>query len=727
MAQKQENKLATVEIEDGIGYVCIDVAGEKVNTLSSAMTDRFDEILDGLQRESGLEGVVIHSGKPDNFIAGFDIEELKGFGQDPRQLRQLVERGHAQMRRFERLDVPVVAAIDGTCLGGGLEVALACDARVSADTEATSFGFPEVKLGVIPGLGGTQRLPRLIDPQLAMTMILTGKEIDATRAEMEGLVEDVVHPGILLDVAADLARRLNREGTSPVRKMSAAATIKSFFNDPTGEAVKIAAKTPARRFIFDTARDTTRKQAGDDYPAPFKAIDVIETGFRDGFDAGIEAETEAFVELVQTDVAQNLINVFFAKTELENNPGVAEGAEPYEVDKIGVLGAGLMGAGIAQVAAYKNYAVRMKDKDLEGVGWGIDYCAGLFDDLVKKHKLSEAQADVRFGNISGTTDYSGFHGCDLVIEAVFEDLGLKQQMLADIEERGHDEQVFASNTSTIPIAEIAADAERPEMVLGMHFFSPVHKMPLLEIIRTDQTSDRALKTALEVGNRMGKTCIVVDDGPGFFTSRVIGAYINEAGWVLQEGASVEEVDRAMKDFGFPVGPLKLVDEVGFDVAVKAAKTLQEAFTERWDAPQAMKKLADQGRKGRKNEWGFYEYEDGEAQQVDESVYDVLPGGRERKAVDSELVRERCWLAMLNECAFCLQEGIAQQPRDVDIGVIFGLGFPPFRGGIFRHADSVGLGSVVEQMHSLADEFGDRLRPAEILETKAEAGESFYQD
>jgi len=718
--------LVSVRTEEGIAYVRIDVEDEPVNTLSPEMTDRFDEVLGGIRREPDVEGVILYSGKEDNFIAGFDIEQLRDLRERPGEMRELIERGHRQMAEFGELDVPVVAAVDGACLGGGLEVALACDDRVAADTDATTFGCPEVKLGVIPGLGGTQRLPRQIDPQLALQMILTGKEIDPDRAEAEGLVEDVVHPGILLDVAADRVRELDRtdaEASSSDRDPLRA--LRELFDDPASEMVKLAAKTPARKFIFDTARDTTRKQAGDDYPAPYRAIDVIETGFRDGFEAGLEAEARAFVELVRTDVAKNLIEIFFAKNELENDPGYVEDAEAYDVDKIGVLGAGLMGAGIAQVAAYEDYAVRLKDKDLDGLGWGLDYCEDLFDKLVRKGMLTGPMADVKAGNIAGTTDWTGFGTCDLVVEAVFEDLDLKRRMLQEVEERGADRQVFASNTSTIPISEIAADADRPENVLGMHFFSPVHKMPLLEIIRTEQTSDRALKTALEVGNRLGKTCIVVNDGPGFFTSRVIGAYINEAGWILEEGARVEEIDSAMKDFGFPVGPMKLVDEVGFDVAVKAADTLREAFSDRWDAPTGLAALAEQGRKGRKNEWGFYHYEDEEAQGVDKSVYEVLPGGDDRKSIDPELVRERCWLAMLNECVYCLEEGIAEHPRDVDIGVIFGLGFPPFRGGVLRYADAVGLGTVVDKLHDLADEFGDRLRPADLLEEKAERGESFY--
>jgi 3-hydroxyacyl-CoA dehydrogenase/enoyl-CoA hydratase/3-hydroxybutyryl-CoA epimerase len=734
-AHSADHPLISTRIDDGIAYLCIDVDDKKVNTLSTALTDRFEEILASLQHEPELEGVVLHSGKDDNFIAGFDIDELQRLQDAPDELRALIERGHDMLEQFDDLGVPVVSAIDGSCLGGGLEVALACHGRVATTRDATSLGFPEVQLGVIPGLGGTQRLPRLIDPQLAMKMILTGKELGGDRARKEGLVDDVVHPGILLDVAADLARRLNDKGDLDRRTDSdGLKALKGFFDDPTGGMVKLAAQTPARRFIFDTARDTTRKQAGEHYPAPFEAIDVIETGFRDGFEAGIRAETDAFVELAQSDVSRNLVSIFFSKNQLDKDPIVDESVEPLDVSKVGVLGAGLMGAGIAQSAAFNGYNVRLKDKDEEGLSWGMNYISDLFDKLVRKHKLTAPMADVNMGRVSPTTEYTGFGQSDLVIEAVFEDLDLKQQVLRDVEDsRGDDagDMVFASNTSTIPISKIAEASDHPQQVLGMHFFSPVYKMPLLEIIRTDDTSDQALATALEVGRNLGKTCIVVDDGPGFFTSRVIGAYINEAGWILQEGASVDAIDNAMKDFGFPVGPLKLVDEVGFDVAVKAAATLQDAFSERWDSPTTMEALADQGRKGKKNEWGFYTYEyDADKGEVvsagtDESVYDVLPGGQNRKPVDAELIRQRCWLAMLNECAYCLQEGIAREPRDVDIGVIFGLGFPPFRGGVCRYADEVGLERIVKRMNQLAEEFGDRLRPADLLVDRADSGEPFY--
>ena len=718
MTAKSGERLATVTIDDGIAYVGLDVADESVNTLSTPMVDRFEEIIDSSLRDESVEGIVIHSLKPDNFVVGFDIEELQGYYDDPEALRALVARGHHLMERLTALEQPIVAAIHGKCLGGGLELALAAHARIATDDSETSFGLPEIMLGLIPGGGGTQRLPRLIDLSQALDMILTGRTIDAGKAKRLGLIDDLVHPGILLDVAAEKVRELaDADDTSS----SFTQNIEEAFHDP----VKLAARTPARRVIFDKARETAQKKSGGHYPALPKAIDVIETGFSEGFDAGMRAESEAFVELVQSDVAKNLMNIFFMRQEVNKDSVVDGRTRPFKVNKIGIVGAGLMGAGIAQVAGYNGYDVRLKDRDYDGLGWGMNYVHGLFDKLVSRRKMSQAEADVNFGRISGTVDYSGFKTADLVVEAVFESLELKREILADVENLDNPDQIFASNTSTIPIADIAAKAKRPEHVLGMHFFSPVYKMPLLEIIRTDKTSRKALATALAVGRDMGKTCIVVDDGPGFFTSRVIAAYINEAGWILQEGARIEDIDEAMRTFGFPVGPLKLVDEVGMDVGQKAAGVLQEAFSDRWEAPTALTALAEEGRKGRKNEHGFYDYGGQGSDVPDETVYDVLPGGQDRRRVDRELVQQRCWLAMLNECAYALEEGILRNPRDGDIGVIFGLGFPPFRGGIFRYADEVGLATVVEQMKRLADQFGDRLLPAQILIDKAKEGSSFY--
>lgn len=716
---KSSEKLVSLTLEEGIAYLCVDVKGESVNTLSTAMSERMDEILEGLKRESGLEGAVIYSAK-DDFIVGFDIKELKAFNRDPSGLDELVRDGHRLMKRFEEVGIPFVAAIDGNCLGGGLEVALACHGRVA--TERAKLGVPEVMLGLIPGAGGTQRLPRVVDLQVALDMILTGKQLNGKKAKRVGLVDEIVHPEILVEVAAQRAREINRQRDTSTGGLP----LKNLLNDPASEAMKLVAATPARRLVFNKARETVLKKTGGNYPAPLKALEVIEAGLADGFEAGLEAEAKAFVKLVHTDVAQNLINLFFMKQEVDKDPVVSKRTKPRKVQKIGVLGAGLMGAGIAQLGAFNGYTIRMKDRDNRGVGWGLNYCSDLFDKAVKYRKMTAAEADVAFGRISGTTTYDGIATSDLVIEAVFEDVGLKQSILADVEALGNKDLIFASNTSTIPIKSIAENAKRKENVLGMHFFSPVHKMPLLEIIKTDDTSSKAIATALAVGRKMGKTCIVVEDGPGFFTSRVIGAYINEAGWVLQEGSSIETIDDTMETFGFPVGPFKLVDEVGIDVGVKAAKVLGAAFEDRWDQPTALQSIADDGRKGKKNNKGFYRYSS-EDKGVDPTVYDLLPGGRDRYDLDPEIILDRVWLAMLNECAYCLQEGIASSARDIDIGVIFGLGFPPFRGGICRWADTVGIEHIVDTLNRLADTYGERLRPAQILVDMANNGTTFYTD
>ena len=719
-----------LRVEDGIAYLCVDVLEDKVNTLSTPMVERFEAILAQLRQGSPLEGVVLHSGKPDGFIAGFDIKELRERRGDPGRLAQLVQRGHALMSALEALDAPVVAAIHGPCLGGGLEVALACAGRVATDDPKTRLGLPEVMLGVIPGGGGTQRLTRLIDPQAALDMILSGGQKTARQALKLGLVDELVHPGVLLKTAAARARalRATRQAQDSGRAGRALHelqdTLHEALRSPLPQALRLVSKTPARRLLFEKARQQVMDKTKGHYPAPLKALEVMELGLAQGFEAGLRAEAAAFVELVQTPQAGHLMGLFMMQSELSKDPVVSAQVRPKPVRRLGVLGAGLMGAGIAQLAASRGYVVRLKDHDLQGLGRGLSTCRGLFDKQVKRRKLSAAEADVAMGRINAGLELEALAGVELVIEAIPEDLALKQALLRSLEAISREDQIVASNTSTLPIAQIAAYSARPERVLGMHFFSPVHKMPLLEIIRAPQTCDEAIATALAVGRALGKTCIVVADGPGFFTSRVIGAYINEAGWILQEGGRIEDIDQAMERFGFPVGPLKLVDEVGIDVGVKAGEVLKRAFEQRWDAPSGLEVIVQDGRKGRKNGRGFYGYGD-QSRGPDVSVYDLLPGGQDRRTFPEHEIASRCWLAMLNECAWCLHEGIVQTPRDIDLGVIFGLGFPPHRGGALRHADALGLERVVQDMERLADRYGERLRPAPNLAQLARQRATFY--
>jgi 3-hydroxyacyl-CoA dehydrogenase/enoyl-CoA hydratase/3-hydroxybutyryl-CoA epimerase len=705
--------------EHGIAWLALDDPAKKVNTLSSRFFAWFEEVVGGLEQEPPA-GLVILSGKPDGFVAGADLEELLAVG-DKEAVIAMLERGHDLMQRIAGLRFPTVAAIHGACLGGGLELALACRYRVATEHRKTKLGLPEVQLGLIPGLGGTQRLPRLIGVPAALDLILTGKQLDAKRARKAGLVDDTCHPADLGEAARRWAGKAREEKKSPAGGIARRAT-------------DLLAKTPlADRLIFDKARAETLAKTGGHYPAPLVAIDVVHDGLKLPLRRALDVEAGAFSELVVSDTAKSLISIFFTKNEVEARAArIAKGARP--LPQIGVLGAGFMGAGIAQVLAAKGVSIVLKDKDLAALGRGLGFCAQQLRDLVKRRRLTEVEAKGALGHIHGTVAYdASFHRLPLVIEAVFEDVKVKHGVIRETEAAAPEDLIFASNTSAIPIGRLAEASRRPENVVGMHFFSPVAKMPLVEVIRHAKTSDAAVAAVVEAGRIMGKTVIVVNDGPGFFTSRVLGTMLNEAAWMLVEGASIQQIDGAMTAWGWPVGPFALLDEVGLDVGAHVAEIVREALGERLDPPPVFARMIADKRLGRKGKRGFYVYaEDGgkkkdkekKEKPVDESVYRLI-GWQAKPITDAEIV-ERCWMQMLNETARCMEEGIITNPADVDLGVIFGFGFPPFRGGLLREADRVGLATVVERLNGYAARFGKRLEPAELLRKMARNGESFYE-
>lgn len=698
--------------DQGLAWLVLDDPGKKVNTLSSRLFEWFEEQLDRLERERPA-GLIVTSGKPDGFVAGADLEELLTV-TDKEGVIALLQRGHEAMQRLAGLPFPTVAAIHGACLGGGLELALACRFRVATEHRKTKLGLPEVQLGLIPGLGGTQRLPRLIGVPAALDLILTGKQIDARRAKKLGLVDDTCHP-------VDLTRGAVRWARSKPEKRAPAGGI-------TRRATDLIARTPvAERLIFEKARAGVLAKSGGHYPAPLVAVEVVRDGLKLPLSRALDVETGAFSELVVSETAKNLISIFFLKNTVEARAGrIARGAR--SVPKVGVLGAGFMGSGVAQVLAYKGVPVVLKDKDLPGLGRGIAFAAQEFRGLTKRRRLTEAESKLALGRIHGTVDYAALSRIDFVIEAVFEDLEIKHRVIREVEAVAPERLIFASNTSTIPIASLARASRRPENVVGMHFFSPVAKMPLLEVIRHPGSSDEAVATVAEVGRTMGKTVIVVNDGPGFFTSRVLGAMLNEAAWMLAEGADIAQVDQAMTRWGWPVGPFALLDEVGLDVSRHAGEVVRKALGDRVTAPPVIARMVDDRRLGRKSKRGFYLYEDdkgarAQGKRVDPAVYKLL-GWQARPFEDREIV-ERCWLQMLNETARCMEEGIITDPADVEIGVIFGFGFPPFRGGLLREADRQGLPWVVERLDEYAARHGRRLEPAELLRDMARRGATFH--
>lgn len=710
---------------DGVGAIVIDVPNESVNTLQQNFEHEFDHVFDQIEQDSAIQAVIIVSNKSDSFIAGADIKLLRAV-TTAQEAIELSLRGHRLLGRLETLRLPVVAAIHGACLGGGLELALACHGRIASDHPKTKLGLPEVQLGVLPGLGGTQRLPRLIGVQPALDLLLTGKQLDARRALRVGLVDEVVPAAILREVAASRALSLVAEKSNERRRPL--SNLRHWFGGHDLSELALAENPIGRRVLFGEARKKLLKKTRGNYPAPEQILDVVKVGLESSLARGLEAEAEAFGQLLVSEEAQQLMGIFFATNELKKDTGVDDPTVvPRRVEKVGILGGGLMGAGIAYVsAAVAKLPVRIKDRDAQSLQKGLTYVAQLLDERVQRRRMKRQERDVVMARVSPTTDYSGFARAQVVVEAVFEDLELKQQMVRDIEESGHREAIFASNTSSLPISKIASAARHPERVVGMHYFSPVHKMPLLEIIVTSRTAAWVTATCVALGKQQGKTVIVVNDGVGFYTSRILSPYMSEASHMLSEGVDIAKIDNALIDFGFPVGPMTLLDEVGIDVAQKVGKIMHDAFGDRMKPPEGMEKLVADQRLGRKNLRGLYRYDasDKDPRPVDEAVYELLLVKPTLEKTANEIA-QRCVLSMVNEAVHCFAEGILRSARDGDVGAIFGLGFPPFLGGPFRYADKLGAQELVLRLRHYERQFGSRFAPAPLLLQMVEHKQSFH--
>ncbi|WP_426745495.1 fatty acid oxidation complex subunit alpha FadJ [Myxococcus faecalis] len=727
----------SLQVEDGVAVVTFDLPDSAVNTLSPEVGAAFSRLLDEAEREADVKALVFISGKKDSFVAGAKIDYLQTL-KTAEEATAMSQQGQAGFDRLEAFPKPVVAAIHGACLGGGLEWALACHYRIATDSPKTTLGLPEVQLGLLPGAGGTQRLPALIGAQAALDLILTGKNVKPAKARKLGIVDEVVPVPILRAIAVQRARELAAGTLKPVRahgqglksvgkKKGLAGFFQGLANKELWAEVAFEDNPLGRKVLFDAARKQLLKKTRGKYPAPEKALRVVRTGLESGREAGLAAEAKAFGELVMSDVSKRLVEVFFATTALKKENGTSDASvKPREVKKVAVLGGGLMGGGIAYVAGVLQGAqVRVKDKDDAGVARALKQVQGILDERVKKRSLTWREAAAKQARITAGTDYSGFKSADLVIEAVFEDLKLKHRILAEVEAVTGPDAIFASNTSSIPITELAKGSKRPAQVIGMHYFSPVNKMPLLEIITHAGTADQVTATCVEVGRKQGKTVIVVNDGPGFYTSRILAPYLNEAAYLLAEGADIAALDKALVEFGFPVGPMTLLDEVGIDVAHKVSPMMEAAFGKRMVAPKALDGVVADGRLGRKSQKGFYLYENGKKKEVDPTVYGLLPHGKERKGFDASEMAERLVLQMVNEAIRCLGEGILRSARDGDVGAIFGLGFPPFLGGPFHYADARGLSEVLRKLEHYQDKLGERFTPAPLLVEMVKEGKTFY--
>jgi 3-hydroxyacyl-CoA dehydrogenase/enoyl-CoA hydratase/3-hydroxybutyryl-CoA epimerase len=704
-----------MEVENGVAILTMNLADEPVNIITREVRESMIELFDRIERDETVKGAVLISGKPDNFLAGADIQEFTRL-KDSEDAERLSREGQALVENFEKSRVPFVAAIHGACLGGGLESALACKWRIASDDARTVLGLPEVQLGLIPGAGGTQRLPRLIGLRAALDMILTSKNVRAKKALRIGLIDEMVHPAILRRTAVARALALG-EGRLKRRGRSRGTGGLLLDANPVGRGV-----------VFRKAREETQKKTHGNFPAPLAAITAVEAGLSKGIATGLREESHLFGLMAATDVSKQLIFLFFATAALKNDSGLPEGhtASPLPVHKIGIVGSGFMGAGIASVAVQKGTIVRLKDADWSHIGKAMSVVSGIVRERLTKRQISRVQYADTMSLVSGTIDYSGFANADLVIEAVFEDLDVKHTVLREVEAVVKPQAIFASNTSTIPIGSIAEVSRRPERVLGMHFFSPVNKMPLLEVIVTPRTSDSVAATAVAYGKKLGKTVIVVNDAPGFYVNRILTPYVSEAGRLLDEGVAIEVIDAALVDFGFPVGPITLLDEVGLDIAGKVGHIMFEEFGQRFAPSEALQGVINAGRFGRKSKKGFYLYDSqGRKGGVDSSVYEIFAAGREHAEIPEDDIQRRTVYAMLNEAARCLEDGIIRSPRDGDVGAVFGIGFPPFRGGPFRCMDSIGIDAFLQQLDDLNVRFPGRYEAAPILIQMARSNSRFY--
>lgn len=703
---------------NGIARLVFDYPGEKVNKISLAVLEELDTLLEGIKDNEQIKALVITSAKEGIFIAGADLKSFEGLFNDFSLAEGMIKVGHKVFNKLENLPFPSVAVINGVCLGGGMELALACTYRVVGDHAKTSLGLPETNLGIFPGWGGTQRLPRLVGLMEGLKMVLSGQPVNAKKAFKIHLADAIYSSEFIKDkFEGFLETILSAKGKKKVLAKRERKGMLSllFEKNPLGRA-----------FVYwQTKRSIIKKTKGQ-YPSPLAALDLIKCTYTLPLKKGLKKEVKAFINSMSKSFkyAPNLIYIFFNSEQMKKDPGLPEGnVRGRPIRSVGVLGAGVMGSGIAWLLSYRDIPVRLKDVAWDAVGKGFKDAWGTYKVLIKKRKLKPTQANRKFHLMSGTTDYSGFNKLDLVIEAAVENLELKHKILKELEVNVRDDAIIATNTSSLTIDELAPALKHPERLVGLHFFNPPARMPLVEIVAGSKTSQEAIQTAFDLCVQLKKTPVVVGDCSGFLVNRVFGHGFVEVMRMLEEGVPMERLDKLFLKFGLPMAPFVLADEIGNDVNLKAMKSFEKAYGIRMEVPKVLEAVNERELFGKKVGRGFYLYHNG-SKKVNPTI-STLIDVKSASTISDEDAVDRVLLAMINEAARCLEEKIVINPGYLDMAMVFGVGFPPFRGGLLRYADSIGINPLMDKFKNLESKYGARYVPCERLKVMHSGNRGFF--
>ncbi|MBN2425878.1 MAG: enoyl-CoA hydratase/isomerase family protein [Calditrichaceae bacterium] len=702
------------ELENKIGALYFDVPEEKVNKFNTPVMEELEVALKELSERNDLRALLLLSKKPDSFCAGADMMEIYNL-RDRNLAYDISRKGQNIFNYLTICPFPTIAVINGSCMGGGTEISLACTFRLVTNNIKTSIALPEINLGLIPGWGGCTRLPRLIGLQKSFDVILTGRKMDYKKAYRSGFADRIISAEWSLENAVEFAEEILNGKMKKNIKRHKSNSFMSFFleKNPIG-----------RKFLFSKAKQLILRKTGGNYPAPIMALEVMRKSYGKSFKKAFELEARTLAELIVTSISKNLVQIFLWTQEIKRENGTRnQDLTGLTIKKAGILGAGAMGGGIAYLFVSKQIPVRIKDTRYKALAGAYKQAGILLKDQQNKGKISKNEFIHIMHCLSGTTDNSGFANKDVIIEAIVEDLAIKKEVLREIVSRISEKTILATNTSSLRIEDLATAVNNKNRFAGMHFFNPVHRMPLVEVVRGKHTSDHTVVTLFNLSKSLGKTPIVVKDAPGFLVNRLLVPYMVESISLLEEGFTITDIDNSMIKFGMPMGPIALLDEVGIDVADKVANILSPFMGDRMAESNILERLIEKGRLGKKCKKGFYRYS-GKNKYPDPLIPTMIAATQKVNA-DYEEMSKRMIYPMINEAARCLEEGIVSQPRDIDVGIIFGTGFAPFKGGLLKIAETEGLNKISDTLHSFSEKYGTRFKVSGSLQNIVDSKKRFY--